>query len=938
MFKSVQNYILIFFIICQTLAIGHLYAQEGDRDKAMWIVQNFSPNVEWIDEASFKTYVIGVYGPSNQIYNELTELSKIKQIKGKSFSVVQFRKVRELTPVQILYVDTFSNYDMRSIFEKLPSNTLLITDQSPYPEYSMINMLSLKQSRKKFEINQKNAIDAGLSFNKNILVHGGSEVILKEMYAKTEKELAKERKKLEIQRAELASLTIELEKLKNNNQRERIENERQKQINKQQKIEIESQQKEMEVQHLLLDSVQRNLSIQQEKLNFNKKVLESQEGKIDIQKLEVDKRNEKIQSQISEIEKNKKLLKTKDTVLSEQSSTIRLRNMVLILFVVFVVFILILLFFIWRGYKIKQKINEELRDKNIAISQQKEEISNQQYQTELLNKELEKLSIVAARTDNAVTIMDKEGNFEWVNVGFTRLYGYTLQLLTHELDENIKGVSSNLEIGNIIEQCITNKKTIVYESRNLTRNGSEIWVQTSLTPILNAQGEISKLITIETDISKIKKAENEIRKQHEKILEQTIELEATNKELEKLSLVASETDNAIAIMDSAGNYQWINEGFSRMFGYSYNQLIAEYSGNIITKETSLNIRNLIKTCIEDCVPSTYELLQKTREAKDVWAQTTLTPITDKENNIKNLISISIDITQLKKAEQEIRQQSEELLTQKEELILQKDRIELQNQNIKASIAYAKTIQNAILPLPTSLNNNFNAFIIYKPKDIVSGDFYWYTRLPATQDKRDRYFYAAVDCTGHGVPGAFMSMIGSRLLNEIVNEKKIDKPSKILEIMNSEIKTILRQDVTDNNDGMDVCLCALEPVFNGTTKVTFAGAKRPLYYYKQDEQALKYIKGTRKTIGGTHAKRNTEVFVDHEVLLEKGDILYLSTDGIVDQPSPDRIRFGSLRFINLLKDIAEKPLENQKMAIEQAVLDFQEYEQQRDDVTFLGIKV
>jgi serine phosphatase RsbU (regulator of sigma subunit) len=271
-------------------------------------------------------------------------------------------------------------------------------------------------------------------------------------------------------------------------------------------------------------------------------------------------------------------------------------------------------------------------------------------------------------------------------------------------------------------------------------------------------------------------------------------------------------------------------------------------------------------------------------------------------------------------------------------VQQKDRIELQNQNIRASISYAKTIQSAILPHQLSLSQNFNTFIIYKPKDIVSGDFYWYSQLPPTNDRKERYFYAAVDCTGHGVPGAFMSMIGSRVLNEIVNEKKIDIPSKILDFMNEEIKVILRQEVTDNNDGMDVCLCVIEPIENGTSKITFAGAKRPLYYYKNDEMVLKYIKGTRKTIGGTHAKRNTELFTDHELYLEKGDILYLSTDGIVDQPSPERVRFGSLRFFNLLKEIAPKSLEEQKQSIEQAVMEFQDYENQRDDVTFLGIKL
>ena len=184
----------------------------------------------------------------------------------------------------------------------------------------------------------------------------------------------------------------------------------------------------------------------------------------------------------------------------------------------------------------------------------------------------------------------------------------------------------------------------------------------------------------------------------------------------------------------------------------------------------------------------------------------------------------------------------------------------------------------------------------------------------------------------------MSMIGSSLLNEIVNEKKITQPSISLEQMNREIKAILRQEQTDNEDGMDVCLCVLEHVHNGTVKMTFAGAKRPIYYYRSEDNELKYIKGTRKGIGGTKAKRNQEVFVDHEVLLNSGDLLYLTTDGIVDQPSPDRVRFGSMRFINLLNQIGNQPLNEQKNAIEQTVLSYQDYEQQRDDVTFIGIKV
>jgi len=931
----IKRYLLHIFLLFALFWIvtGNVIAQDSDANKAIWVVQNFMPNVYWTNESAITAYTIGVFGAETQLFDELTALAMTKRlVKGKTFSVVQFKKLKEITPVNVLFVEMNANDEIKSIYEKLPENTLLITDQCPNLRYSMINMLP-PNPKKRFETNSENALERGITFGDDILVHGGNEKEIKTVYNQAEAMLLKEQKKLEKQREELAKQTSEFENLKIQNDREKQENERQQFINKEQIREMQEQQKLIEEQRAQMEVVQRNLAVLQEKLNANSSEVKEQIKKINIQEVEVDKRKLKIQEQIDEIQKNNGLIKDKDNVLTIQSSRIEIQLKILFGFLVLMLAVLVLVFFIWRGYKVKQKINEELRVKNDAINKQKEEISRQQYHTELLHKELEKLSIVASKTDNAVTIMDIHGNFEWINVGYTRLYGYTLQLLRNELDENIKGVNENPLIADYIQQCVSDKKSVVFESRYKKRNGTEIWVQTSMTPILDSENKVSKLITIETDISGIKNAEKEIRIQNEKILEQTIELESSNKELEKLSLVASGTDNAIAILDSAGNFQWINEGFSRLYGYSYNQLISEFSRNIIAINTPSNVQELIKECIEQTRPVTYELLQKTRDGKDIWVQNSLTPITDKLNNIKFLISISIDISQLKKAEQAIRLQSEELMAQKEELIIQKDQIELQNQNIRASISYAKTIQNAILPTLASVNLDYDAFIIYKPKDIVSGDFYWYSKA-----LNGRYYYAAVDCTGHGVPGAFMSMIGSRILNEIINEKKVSLPSKILENMNKEIKSILKQDESDNIDGMDVCLCELDPTYNGNVKITFAGAKRPIYYYSKDKNELKYIKGTRKTIGGTQAIQNSISFKDHEIELKKGDIIYLTTDGIVEQPSDEIIKYGSLRFFNLLKSLADKPLPVQKEVIEQSLSDFQKSEQQRDDITVIGIKL
>lgn len=937
MSKTHKNILIIFFIFYAFFSSGKVFGQTEAGRKALWI-KIISNYVVWNNDDKIDKFIIGVYGPNSAVYDALVKLSETEKIKGRNFEVVRFKRIKDITPTHILFVDQSANEYLKDVFEKVMFNTLLITDQSSQRNYYMVNLLPETSSKKRVELNKKLAYNAGLTFQKELLVYGGDETDLRRMISQTEKELEREKKKLEAQRKELAKQIAESERLKRENRKEREENARQKEINKRQKIEIEYQKHLLDSQRLELAKVLENLTLQQEKLAMGTKVLAEQEEKMKQQEALMLEKQKELDQVEEEIKRSKEIIKNKDLTLGEQSLTIRYQRIILFVFIALLVLILILAYSTWKSAQVRKKINDQLRERNEDIRRKNEEILNQHRQTEMLNRELEKLSIVAARTDNAVTIMDADGNFEWVNVGFTRLYGYTLQLLTHELGENIVDVSSSANIKELLEKCKKEKRTVTYENLNLTRSGKEVWVQTSLTPILDAEGNISKLITIETNIDRIKQAEQEIRKQHEKIVEQAKILEETNKELEKLSIVASETDNAITIMDAAGNYQWINAGYTRMFGYTFNQLINEYSRNIISRHTSKQAVVLIKKCIEQKVPVTFETPAETREGKEIWVQTTITPITDKEGNVKNLVSISSDISKLKEAEQSIRQQSEELLAQKEELMIKNEYIEQQNENIKASITYAKTIQNAILPAYNDITRFFNAFVIYKPKDIVSGDFYWYSHLPAKDGFSEKFFYAVVDCTGHGVPGAFMSMIGSRLLNEIVNERKIIKPSLILTQMDREVKTILRQEETDNNDGMDVSLCMIEKLTENKTRVLYAGAKRPLFYYEKSVETLRYIKGTRKTIGGTQARRNQEVFEDHELYLQNGDILYLSTDGLIDQSSPQRIRYGTPRLIELLNEISDKPLEEQKLLIEESLITFQGEEAQRDDVTFIGIQI
>ena len=267
---------------------------------------------------------------------------------------------------------------------------------------------------------------------------------------------------------------------------------------------------------------------------------------------------------------------------------------------------------------------------------------------------------------------------------------------------------------------------------------------------------------------------------------------------------------------------------------------------------------------------------------------------------------------------------------------QKLRLEKQNKEIRASIRYAQTIQQAMLPSNAFVEQYFNSFIIYMPKDIVSGDFYWIT---AQENKNVKTVYlAVVDCTGHGVPGAFMSMIGNRLLNEIVLEQKIDSPAEVLGILNTKVREALRQEETDNNDGMDLAFCKFEFLSGAKCKLTFAGAKRPLYILKNEINKLVTLNGDRKSIGGYNLARKEIRFTNHREELDEGDMIYLFSDGIVDQNGPDRKKFGRLRLEETMIDCAKLEPEKQKEIFDKRLHEYMNNEDQRDDITLMGIKV
>ncbi|HAS43816.1 MAG TPA: hypothetical protein DCS93_25265 [Microscillaceae bacterium] len=281
--------------------------------------------------------------------------------------------------------------------------------------------------------------------------------------------------------------------------------------------------------------------------------------------------------------------------------------------------------------------------------------------------------------------------------------------------------------------------------------------------------------------------------------------------------------------------------------------------------------------------------------------------------------------------EELRQQQEENIAQREFIEQKNVELNRQNEQILSSIHSAQTIQQAILPFPERLEKVLgDYFILYKPKDIVSGDFYWLYHIDGLT------FISVIDCTGHGVQGAFMSMIGYSLLNEIIIDKKIHEPSKILERLHKLTRVALKQDRTNNREGMEMVMCRLEKVEDEKTKVTFAGAKRPFHYVQNGR--FWELKGDRESIGGGRHEPEVKTFTDQTVTLPKGTKCYLSSDGLIDNPTPRRTKFGRNHFIAFLVENAYMSMEAQKQAWEEEIAFSQRDAEQRDDITVMGFKV
>jgi len=280
-------------------------------------------------------------------------------------------------------------------------------------------------------------------------------------------------------------------------------------------------------------------------------------------------------------------------------------------------------------------------------------------------------------------------------------------------------------------------------------------------------------------------------------------------------------------------------------------------------------------------------------------------------------------------ERKVEERTEEVVRQKEEIEFKNSELQTLYKQVTDSILYAKRIQEAILT-PESVMKALlpKSFVLFRPKDIVSGDFYWFDK------KEKNVYFSAVDCTGHGVPGAFMSLVGYNILRDIVKNTKLQKPAEMLNKMRDDVVNTLNADRDENRakDGMDMNLCCIN--FENM-ELQYAAAYNPLYLVRNGE--LKEYAANKFPIGAFIGE--IKEFDNHTIPLQKGDLIYVFSDGYADQFGGEKgKKFMVGNFRKLILKVSASPIEQQKQLLEDALVKWQGEHEQVDDVLIIGVQV
>lgn len=546
-----------------------------------------------------------------------------------------------------------------------------------------------------------------------------------------------------------------------------------------------------------------------------------------------------------------------------------------------------------------QAMSAELQEKQEVLRQNAEEMQATQEELERTNTELEhqveevnrtqkRMQLLLENASEVITIYEEDETIRYISPSVESILGYGQKELIGKSDfdkvhPDYKDVYISLFAR--MKENPDEKVTVQFEYK--TKDNQYIWIEATGTNFMSNTA-IHGYILNARDITERRRAEQEqrMRSKMQALSENSPDL-ITRLEDESISYI----NPVIESYTGKGPNDYLNKkykeaGLDASILESWLRIVEQVNATNETVATEMDF------------PS--ELGKRVMQVNAI-------PEFDESNKLESVLVVSHDITERKMIELEIQNK---------------------NKKITESINYAKRIQTAILPNSRVISKTLpDSFILYKPRDVVSGDFPWFMQI-----KNDIYI-AAVDCTGHGVPGALLSLIGYFLLNDIVRSRKVTDPGVILDLLDEGVTKTLRQDEdASTKDGMDIALCKVNM---DTREVEYAGAHRPLYIMRNG--VMEEVKGNKFPIGGGIFKNQTN-FTNTKLTLKKGDSIYFSSDGYPDQfGGPEGRKFGPKRVREIIERVHKMPMLEASGIFDQEWESWRGDTKQTDDVLLIGIK-
>ncbi len=623
---------------------------------------------------------------------------------------------------------------------------------------------------------------------------------------------------------------------------------------------------------------------------------------------------------------------------------------------------------------------EELQSTEEELRQNMEELNVTYEQLQIKEDEL----TAALHTNKLVTnaildgapllimTLDLQGNITSVNSAVRELFGYNPDDIIGSpafstLYERVSLETDLVQYGKEEKRIfrkpeeyllyIHEKKTsFVGDKQFVNKDGTVFPGKVFSKALFDEEDKMTGFIVMIEDVSeehefrqKIAKQNEELQLSERELLQNVEELQTTQELLQfkqtQLAKLLSENKTindtlnrniAVSFADPDGVILKVNDVFCQSSGYVAGELIGK-NHNVLSSgyHEEAFWESMWKT-IQNGNVWRGEIRNRKKNGELYWVDTVINPVTDEYGKILQYLSIRVIITERKNYEFTVQSKNEELKLSLDQITLLNEKnalafqeVEKLLKNVTDSIQYAKRIQDAIIPRESQIQHHLESFVLLKPKDIVSGDYYWFA------DKGDCQILAVVDCTGHGVSGAFMTMIANNILNYLVHDREIYEPDIILNEIPAQLQNILHHSGSSVKDGMDIALVKICKNKH-QAQLSYAGVKIPLIAVRENE--LHDIKGERVPIGvQLHGKPH--IYGKHEIDDVAGKTFYLYSDGYQDQFGGEhKMKFMSSNFKKLLLSIADESLSDQKNILEQAINEWKGEGEQTDDILVIGFRL